>query len=51
MQRQYPKGSILALGIVVGAVIGILLDDLTFYILLGIMFGLIGEGGNKSKDL
>lgn len=49
MDRKYPKGSSLALGIVVGGALGLLMDDFILYTVLGIMFGLIGEEGNNKK--
>jgi len=47
---KYPRGSSIALGIVLGTVIGILMDNVATFIALGLMFGIIGESANKKKD-
>lgn len=46
---NYASGSIIAVGIFVGALIGILTDDVVRFIFLGVMFGIIGEIANKDE--
>ncbi|HEX2792276.1 MAG TPA: hypothetical protein VHO23_00975 [Candidatus Paceibacterota bacterium] len=47
---KYPRGSSIALGIIVGTVIGVLMDNVASFIALGLMFGIIGEGMNKGEQ-
>jgi len=47
---NYPRGSSIVLGIVLGTVIGVLMDNVITFIALGLMFGIIGEGANKGND-
>lgn len=47
---RYIKGSSIAVGLVLGTVIGLLTDNLASMALLGLMFGLIGEWGMKKKQ-
>jgi len=47
---KYPRGSSIALGVILGTVIGVLMDNVITFIALGLMFGLIGESANKSKN-
>ena len=44
-----PWGSVIAIGTFVGAVMGILTDNVVSFIFLGVMFGIIGEMFNKEK--
>lgn len=46
---KYPRGSSIAVGLMVGLVIGILTDNLVTFLFLGLMFGGIGEYVNKKK--
>lgn len=46
---SFPKGSSIALGILLGAIIGILTDNAVSVIFLGAMFGIIGEMANKKR--
>jgi len=44
------KGSSVAIGLLGGLVIGIFMNDLVRFVLLGLTFGLIGEMTCKKKD-
>jgi|GEM_PF-3797341 len=44
-----PWGATIAIGIFVGAIIGIITDNVVSFIFLGVMFGIIGEMFNKEK--
>lgn len=46
---KYPRGSAVILGIVLGFVIGVLMDNIISMTILGLMFGIIGEYANKPK--
>lgn len=47
---NYPRGSAIALGVILGTVIGVLMDNVISFIALGLMFGIIGESANKKDD-
>jgi hypothetical protein len=47
--RKYPKGSSVAVGLMMGVVLGVLMEDIARFVFLGLMFGLIGEYANKEK--
>lgn len=42
--RSWKPGTALAIGLVLGAVLGLLLDRFGLWVSIGLMFGLIGEG-------
>ncbi len=46
---EFPKGSAIALGIVVGVVLGVLTDNLASFVCLGLMFGIIGDMASQNQ--
>lgn len=50
MRMKFPRGSAVLLGILAGAVIGFLTDNLLSFVFLGAMFGLIGEAYERKEE-
>ena len=49
-RMSYPRGSTIAVGVITGIIMGLLTGNLISMVLLGFMFGLIGEAAYKSKN-
>lgn len=48
-RMKSPKGMSIGVGLAIGVAIGVATDNLITMMLLGLMFGIIGESANKQK--